>query len=128
MEYIIYCDESVSDGKYYTDFFGGVLVRNTDYDTIKAALDAKKVDLNLNGEIKWVKVTSNYFRETAQMPTGLSPEKIHNRYSNYSTSATPRQLLFQKTSGACHTDIGSSRRRSSGTSTKKAPLELHKPP
>lgn len=21
MEYIIYCDESVSDGKYYTDFF-----------------------------------------------------------------------------------------------------------
>ena len=28
MEYIIYCDESVSDGKYYTDFFGGVLVRN----------------------------------------------------------------------------------------------------
>ena len=49
MEYIIYCDESVSDGKYYTDFFGGVLVRNTDYDAIKAAIDAKKAELNLKG-------------------------------------------------------------------------------
>lgn len=46
MEYIIYCDESVSDGKFYTDFFGGVLVRNTDYDVIKAAIDAKKAELN----------------------------------------------------------------------------------
>ena len=106
MEYIIYCDESVSDGKYYTDFFGGVLVRNTDYDAIKAAIDAKKAELNLKGEIKWVKVTGNYldkykqivdlffsflkenrlkvrimFRETAQTPTGLSPEQVHNRYS-----------------------------------------------
>ena len=42
MEYIIYCDESVSDGKYYTDFFGGVLVRNTHIDAIREALDAKK--------------------------------------------------------------------------------------
>ena len=26
MEYIIYCDESDSNGKYYSDFFGGVHV------------------------------------------------------------------------------------------------------
>lgn len=106
MEYIIYCDESVSDGKYYTDFFGGVLVRSADFDRIKDALDVKKADLNLSGEIKWIKVTGNYlekykqmvdlffsfikenrlkvrimFRETAQTPSGLTPEKIHNRYS-----------------------------------------------
>ena len=106
MEYIIYCDESVSDGKYYTDFFGGVLVRNIDYDTIQGALNAKKQELNLNGEIKWIKVTENYlnkyeqmmdlffsfikenrlkvrimFRETLQMPSNLSPEQVRNRYS-----------------------------------------------
>ena len=106
MEYIIYCDESVSDGKYYTDFFGGVLVRNVDYDTVKNAIDTKKSELNLKGEIKWVKVTGNYldkykqvmdlffsflnenrlkvrimFRETAHIPSGLSQEQIHNRYS-----------------------------------------------
>ena len=64
MEYIIYCDESVSDGKYYTDFFGGVLVRNTHIDAIREALDAKKQELNLSGEIKWVKVTGNSWRST----------------------------------------------------------------
>lgn len=106
MEYIIYCDESVSDGKYYTDFFGGVLVRNIHIDAIREALDAKKQELNLSGEIKWVKVTGNYlekykqmmdlffsfikenklkvrimFRETAQTPSNLSPDQVHNRYS-----------------------------------------------
>ena len=67
MEYIIYCDESVSDGKYYTDFFGGVLVKNADYDDIKNSLDSKKAELNLNGEIKWVKVTGNYLDKYKQM-------------------------------------------------------------
>ena len=106
MEYIIYCDESVSDGIYYTDFFGGVLVCNTDYDVIKDALNAKKLELNLHGEIKWVKVTGNYldkykqmidlffsyikenklkvrimFRETSQVPSNLNSEQVHNRYS-----------------------------------------------
>lgn len=106
MEYIIYCDESVSDGKYYTDFFGGVLVRNTDFDKIREALETKKKELNLKGEIKWVKVTGNYlekykqmmdiffsfikenylkvrimFRETSQTPSNLSSEQVHNRYS-----------------------------------------------
>ena len=106
MEYIIYCDESVSDGKYYTDFFGGVLVRNTDFDQIRIALDSKKQELNLQGEIKWVKVTENYlekykqmmdiffsfvkenrlkvrimFRATSQTPSNLSTEQVHNKYS-----------------------------------------------
>lgn len=106
MEYIIYFDESVQDGKYYTDFFGGVLVRNIDYDIIREALDTKKDNLNLKGEIKWIKVTENYldkykqmmdlffsfikenrlkvrimFRATAQTPSHLSPEQVHNRYA-----------------------------------------------
>ena len=106
MEYFIYCDESVSDGKYYTDFFGGVLVRNTDFDNIRGVLNAKKQELNLKGEIKWIKVTENYlekykqmmniffsfikenrlkvrimFRKTSQTPSNLSPEQIRNRYS-----------------------------------------------
>ena len=106
MEYINYCDESVSDGIFYTDFFGGVLVCNKDYDVIKNSLDAKKLELNLHGEIKWVKVTGNYldkyqqmidlffkfvkenklkvrimFRETSQVPSNLNPEQVHNRYS-----------------------------------------------
>ena len=41
MEYIIYCDESVTDGKYYSDFFGGVLVRSGDFDEIPYPLDQR---------------------------------------------------------------------------------------
>ena len=106
MEYIIYCDESVSDGKYYTDFFGGVLVCNRNYDMIREILNVKKQELNLNGEIKWIKVTENYldkykqmmtlffsfikdnylkvrimFGKTSQTPSNLTPEQAHNRYS-----------------------------------------------
>ena len=106
MEYIIYCDESDSNGKYYSDFFGGVLVRNTDFDEIHEALNSKKDIENLKGEIKWIKVTENYlekykrmmdlffsfikenrlkvrimFRETSQTPSNLSNEQINKRYS-----------------------------------------------
>ena len=106
MEYIIYCDESVTDGKYYSDFFGGVLVRSGDFDEIKDTLEAKKQELNLLNEIKWSRVTENYldkyiqmvdlffsyvkqnrlkvrimFKETPHVPSCLSPEQIQNRYS-----------------------------------------------
>lgn len=106
MEYIIYSDESDSKGDYYSDFFGGVLVRSSDFDLIRETLDQKKQELNFAGEIKWVKVTGNYlskyiqmidlffsfvkenklkvrimFRDSAQVPSKLSKEQIHNRYS-----------------------------------------------
>lgn len=105
MEYIIYCDESVGKGKYYSNFFGGVLVRNTDYDQIKQALDTRKSALNLTKEMKWIKVTSAYlgkymemmdaffafvkdkrlkvrimFQRNDQMPSHLLKEQIENRY------------------------------------------------
>ena len=67
MEYIIYCDESVTDGKYYSDFFGGVLVRSGDFDEIKDTLEAKKQELNLLNEIKWSRVTENYLDKYIQM-------------------------------------------------------------
>ena len=106
MEYIIYCDESVYDGKYYSDFFGGVLVRSTDFMAINTALSEKKTELNLLSEIKWTKVTGNYlhkymqmvdlffsfikqnklkvrimFKEASPVPSHLNVLQINNRYS-----------------------------------------------
>jgi len=57
MEYIIYSDESVSKGELFSDFFGGALVTNRNYNEVNAALEAKKLELNLTGEIKWTKVS-----------------------------------------------------------------------
>lgn len=105
MEYIIYCDESISNGKYYSDFYGGVLIRSSDLDYVKASIDKRKQELNLLGEIKWTKVTENYlqkykqvmdlffdfvkqdkvkvrimFRQNAQIPINLTKEQIENGY------------------------------------------------
>lgn len=105
MEYIIYCDESVGKGKYYSNFFGGALVQSQDYELIKQALNARKLELNLTKEMKWIKVTAAYlgkylemmdtffafvkekkmkvrimFQRNDQMPSHLLKEQIENRY------------------------------------------------
>jgi len=59
-EYIIFCDESDKDGKYYSNFYGGVLVGASQYQRITERLNALKQQLNLLGEIKWSKVTEQY--------------------------------------------------------------------
>ena len=105
MEYIIYSDESISNGKYFSDFYGGALVRSIDLIPIVNALNAKKEELNLFQEIKWTKVTSNYlekykeivttffqfvaedkvklrimFRQNAQVATNVSKEQRDNSF------------------------------------------------
>jgi len=123
MEYFIYCDESLGKGKYYSDFFGGALVKSAHFEEVKVALEEKKAELNLKNEIKWVKVTENYlqkymemidlffsfieqgkvkvrimFRDTEKSPSDLSRDKIDNRYS----------LLYyqfvKNAFGLCHRD------------------------
>lgn len=63
MEYLLYCDESVNKGKFFSDFYGGALVRSTDFIEINKTLKETKKELNLHGEIKWTKVTSNYLEK-----------------------------------------------------------------
>jgi hypothetical protein len=37
-EYIIYCDESESKGRFYSNFYGGALIKAADRERIEAAL------------------------------------------------------------------------------------------
>ena len=67
VEYIIYSDESVSKGEYFSDFFGGALVTNTNFNEVNSALEAKKQELNLTGEIKWTKTSVAYLEKYKQM-------------------------------------------------------------
>lgn len=67
MEYIIYSDESVSKGELFSDFFGGALVTSCNFNEVNAALEAKKLELNLTGEIKWTKVSVAYLEKYKQM-------------------------------------------------------------
>lgn len=60
LEYIIYCDESEEKGRYFSNFYGGALVRSTDLDFVRETLEKRKSSLNLFNEIKWTKITENY--------------------------------------------------------------------
>lgn len=105
MEYLIFADESTQKGEYYSDFFGGVLVRSTDYEAINKAIIQKKEELNLFNEIKWTKVTENYldkykavidlffdfieqdklkvrimFRQNAIVPLSSDVDPVNDRY------------------------------------------------
>jgi len=105
MEYIIYCDESVGRGKYYSNFYGGALVGNKDFEKIVKTLTEKAEELNLFKEIKWNKVSENYldkykemmslyfklikegkikirimFSQNAEVPLNLSKNNMDNGY------------------------------------------------
>lgn len=60
-EYIIYCDESVSSGKHYSDFYGGALVGSEDYEFVNNVLENYKNTLGINEEIKWTKTNAFTF-------------------------------------------------------------------
>lgn len=59
-EYVIYTDESIKSGAYYGNFYGGALLRSSDFDDVNAVLHAVATAEGLTREIKWQKVTSQY--------------------------------------------------------------------
>ena len=62
-ELILYCDESVVDGDFFSNFYGGALIQSEHFIMVKQALEAKKQELNLFNEVKWSKITSNYYEK-----------------------------------------------------------------
>lgn len=104
-EYIIYADESDKQGRYFSNFYGGVLVRSADVETMRRRLAGIKAAENLHQEIKWGKVTANYlekyravmdgffdlvadnrikvrimFTQNAHVPVGLAAHQRENSY------------------------------------------------
>lgn len=104
-EYILYCDESEIKGRYYSNFYGGVMVGASQYERISTFLEDEKRRLNLHGEVKWSKVTETYlekykelicaffsqiraghlrvrimFRQNAHEPNNLTEEDYRNSY------------------------------------------------
>jgi len=67
LEYILYCDESSQKGPKYSDFFGGCLVSSKDLLEVTNALNAKKAELFMRGEVKWSKVTENYLNKYIEL-------------------------------------------------------------
>ncbi|HYK04019.1 MAG TPA: DUF3800 domain-containing protein [Thermoanaerobaculia bacterium] len=62
-EYVLYTDESIKTGLYFGNFYGGALLRSSDFDAVNAELRAIAIEENLTGEIKWQKVTAQYLKK-----------------------------------------------------------------
>lgn len=104
-ELVIYCDESTKKGKYFSNFYGGCLVRSEHLDHCRSVMEKTKASLGFDKEVKWRRVTENYlqryvdlvekffdlieddlikirimFTQNMRVPTGLSPEQRRNEY------------------------------------------------
>lgn len=104
-EYVLYCDESVGDGAYYSNFYGGALVTGSSVEVVSRRLAATKAAQHLFNEVKWQRVTDNYlgkytalmdaffdeieagnvkvrimFRQNARKPVGLTPQQVEQSY------------------------------------------------
>lgn len=104
-EYVIYCDESVDRGRYFSNFYGGCLIRSVDLESCLDAVRACKDANDLKGEVKWKKVSSVYldkyknlmgeffehvaadrikvrimFTKNEYVPTDLTPEQRGRKY------------------------------------------------
>ena len=66
-EYTLFCDESSSTGKIFTDFFGGCIVKESMIPQIVADLEAKKIELGITAEIKWTKVSEDYVEKYIEL-------------------------------------------------------------
>ena len=103
--YLIYCDESVSHGEFFSNFYGGALIEESQKDQIETLLNERKHLLNLAGEVKWSKTTGQYlekyisfiseyfslirsgqikirimFRQNINEASRLTQEQQHNEY------------------------------------------------
>jgi len=66
-EFILFCDESDRRGKYYSNFYGGVITGSSQYQRLTDLLNNKKADLNLYQEVKWEKVTEQYLEKYMEL-------------------------------------------------------------
>lgn len=55
-EYFIWCDESIKNGKHYSNFYGGVLIKSKNVPVVLSSLEAVVNELGIKEEIKWGKV------------------------------------------------------------------------
>ncbi|MDM0498137.1 DUF3800 domain-containing protein [Clostridium perfringens] len=55
---VIYCDESIKKGKYFSNFYGGALVNEVDINYVINELEEIKRETGLKGELKWTNMSA----------------------------------------------------------------------
>lgn len=107
MTYYIWFDESDKEGEFYSNFYGGILIKSKDFGNVLQMMKYKVEELELtNEEIKWQKVNQYtyekycslvdfifdllendlikiriFFRNNQYVPVGLTSEHKRNGFS-----------------------------------------------
>lgn len=107
MTYYIWFDESDKEGEFYSNFYGGILIKSKDFGNVLQMMKYKVEELGLtNEEIKWQKVNQYtyekycslvdfifdllendlikiriFFRNNQYVPVGLTSEHKRNGFS-----------------------------------------------
>lgn len=68
---VMYCDESVGRGRYYSNFYGGLLVRAEEESAVTASMQACVSRLGLRSELKWGSVTRSVFERYIEVIESL---------------------------------------------------------
>jgi hypothetical protein len=57
--FYIFCDESLKKGKFYSNFYGGLIIDKIEFEKVKNALISRVQDLEIeNSELKWGNVNT----------------------------------------------------------------------
>jgi hypothetical protein len=73
-EFVVFCDESVGKGEFFSNFYGGVLVRGSQWQAISRRLDQTKEEQGIRGEVKWQKVSAPYLPKYEALMTAFFDE------------------------------------------------------
>ncbi|MFN8710377.1 MAG: hypothetical protein ACK526_20080 [Planctomyces sp.] len=106
MEYVIYTDESDRDGDFFSNFYGGVLVRSPDLDGVIQRLETCKQSQNLFGEIKWQKVTEPYLEKYKSVMDAffeeITADRVKARIMFTSNQHVPQGLSAEQRQSVYH--------------------------
>lgn len=90
LRYIVYCDESSSQGDLYVDFFGGCIIDASKIHLVEDTLNDLKQSLNLKSEIKWTNVSEPYLEKYKQV--------IHAFFDYVRAGVIKVRIMFRKRS------------------------------
>ncbi|CAD5257278.1 MULTISPECIES: DUF3800 domain-containing protein [unclassified Imperialibacter] len=66
--FYIFCDESLKQGKYYSNFYGGCMIARADFERVNNVLLSKRMDLNMeDSELKWGNINSQRIEAYCEM-------------------------------------------------------------
>ena len=99
--YYIWCDESVKEGEFYSNFYGGLLIESKNLKRVLNRMEQKIQELDITEEIKWQKVNQHFFEKYIALvdfifdllEEGLIKIRIFFRHNQYVPKYLTREQM-----------------------------------